>query len=259
MIPHNISFAGAGRVASALGKRISQKGIKIDLIVSLTEVRGRKLAEECNASWSADLAFPSSTNMVIVAVPDHNLKAVLGNIRCSPGTLLVHTAGSFGIDIFPDNITHKGVFYPLQTFSAGRNVDFEGLPFLLESSDRQSSDTLRDLASAVGGKCSFVSADQRIMVHLAAVFICNFTNHMLTLGKQISVREGVPFDMFYPLVQETLSKAMDLGPEKSQTGPAVRNDRNTIEKHLELLSFSPELQQTYREITMSIINYHNKS
>jgi predicted short-subunit dehydrogenase-like oxidoreductase (DUF2520 family) len=259
MMPHNISFAGAGRVASALSRRVYEKGFTIDLIVSLSEERGRKLAKECNTSWSADLSFPESTDIVIVAVPDHNLRAVLGNILCNPGTLIVHTAGSFGIDIFPDSIDHRGVFYPLQTFSAGRDVDFEGLPFLLESSDSQSSDILRDLASAIGGKSYFVNADQRMMVHLAAVFICNFTNHMLTLGKQISVKAGVLFEMFYPLLQETVSKAMDLGPEKSQTGPAVRNDRNTIEKHLELLSFSPELKEIYREITMSIINYHNKS
>jgi predicted short-subunit dehydrogenase-like oxidoreductase (DUF2520 family) len=258
MMPHSISFAGAGRVASALCKRIFAMGFKIDHITSLSEERGRKLADECKASWSSDLSFPSSTDIVIVAVPDHDLKAVLENVRCSPGALVAHTAGSFGTDIIPDMINHKGVFYPLQTFSTGRDVDFEGLPFLLESSDRQSSDILADLVAAVGGRSYFVNTDQRILVHLAAVFICNFSNHMLTLGKQISGKAGVPFDIFYPLLQETTSKAMDLGPEKSQTGPALRNDRNTIEKHLELLSFSPELRKMYNEISMSIINFHNK-
>ena len=258
MMPHNISFAGAGRVASALCKRISGAGFKIDLIASPSEERGRKLANECKASWSPDLSFPLSTDIVIVAVPDHMLRTVLEDTRCGPETLIVHTAGSYGIDIFPDRINHKGVFYPLQTFSAGREVDFKGLPFLLESSDRQSSDILADLVAAVGGRSYFVNTDQRILVHLAAVFICNFSNHMLTLGKQISGKAGVPFDIFYPLLQETTSKAMDLGPEKSQTGPALRNDRNTIEKHLELLSFSPELRKMYNEISMSIINFHNK-
>ena len=81
------------------------------------------------------------------------------------------------------------------------------------------------------------------MLHLAAVFVCNFTNHMLTQGKQIADKAGFPFEIFNPLLQETISKAMDIGPENSQTGPAVRNDQNTIEKHLELLSFSPELQK----------------
>jgi predicted short-subunit dehydrogenase-like oxidoreductase (DUF2520 family) len=259
MMHPNISFAGAGRVASALCKRISAKGFKIDLVVSLSEERGKRLAEDCNASWSDDLSYPASTDIVIVAVPDHKLGAVLENMRCRPETLVVHTAGSFGIDIFPGRIHNKGVFYPLQTFSEGRDVDFKGLPFLLESSDSKSSHILADLAAAMGSKSFFVNTDQRILVHLAAVFICNFSNHMLSLGKQISGKAGLPFDIFYPLLKETVSKAIDLGPENSQTGPAVRNDRNTIEKHLELLSFSPELQQMYREITMSIIKIHNKS
>jgi predicted short-subunit dehydrogenase-like oxidoreductase (DUF2520 family) len=81
---------------------------------------------------------------------------------------------------------------------------------------------------------------------------------MLTGGKQVAEKAGVPFEIFFPLLRETMSKAMDIGPEKSQTGPAVRNDQNTIEKHMELLSFSPELKKIYREITMSIIKYHNK-
>ncbi len=257
-MPHNISFAGAGRVAFALCKRLSETGFKINHIASPSEERGRKLADGCKASWSPDLSFPSSTDIVIVAVPDHRLRAVLENILCGPETLVVHTAGSFGIDIFPGRIAHKGVFYPLQTFSAGRDVDFEGLPFLLESSDRQSSDILADLVASVGGRSYFVNTDQRILVHLAAVFICNFSNHMLTLGKQISGKAGVPFEIFYPLLQETASKVMELGPERSQTGPALRNDKNTIEKHLELLSFSPELQKMYNELSMSIINFHNK-
>ena len=96
------------------------------------------------------------------------------------------------------------------------------------------------------------------MLHLAAVFICNFTNHMLTAGMEVAEKAGVPFEILYPLLQETVSKALSIGPDKSQTGPAVRNDQNTIEKHLELLSFSPDLQNIYREITISIINYYNK-
>jgi predicted short-subunit dehydrogenase-like oxidoreductase (DUF2520 family) len=255
----NISFAGSGRVASSLCKKISEAGFKIDLIVSPSEENGRMLAEVCKSLWSSELKYPQSTDLIIVAVPDHRLKNVLDNLRCSPETLIVHTAGSIGIDIFPARFNHKGVFYPLQTFSKERKVDFTGLPFLLETSDMNASAILEELVKAVGGKGYFVNSDQRIMLHLAAVFICNFTNHMLTGGKRIADKTGVTFDIFYPLLRETISKAMEIGPEKSQTGPAVRNDHNTIEKHLELLSFSPELKEIYREITTSIMKFHNKS
>ena len=258
MFQHNISFAGAGKVAAALCGKIYETGIKVDLIVSPHEERGRSLAESCEASWSSVPEFPGSTDIIIVAVPDHRLRSVLENLRCPADALVVHTAGSIGLDVFPDHITKKGVFYPLQTFSTERKVDFKALPLLLESSDRQSAAILEELAASIGGKNYFVSTEQRIMIHLAAVFICNFTNHMLTGGKQVAEKAGVPFEIFFPLLRETVLKAMDIGPEKSQTGPAVRNDHNTIEKHMELLSFSPELQKIYREITKSINNYHNK-
>ena len=258
MFNHNISFAGAGKVAAALCRKIYETGIKIDLIVSVSEENGRSLAESCGAHWSPEPEFPLSTDLILVAVPDHKLGNVLENIKCRPGTLVAHTAGSIGLEIFPECLSGKGVFYPLQTFSKERKVDFSDLPFLLESTDEQSSDLLEALATSIGGKAYFVSTEKRIMLHLAAVFICNFTNHMLTDGKLVAEKAGFPFEIFYPLMKETVSKAIELGPEKSQTGPAVRHDQNTIEKHLELLSFSPELRKIYMEMTMAIINYYNK-
>jgi predicted short-subunit dehydrogenase-like oxidoreductase (DUF2520 family) len=257
MIHKNISFAGAGRVATAICRETFKAGFNIELIVSLSEQNGRSLAESCKASWSPELLFPRNTDIIIVAVPDHHLKNVLEKIKCRPDTLVAHTAGSYGLDLFPEHIKRRGVFYPLQTFSKERKVDFHELPILLESSDIYSSETLQNLAVSLGGKTHFVSAEQRMMMHLSAVFICNFTNHMLTEGKQVALKAGVPFEILYPLLKETVSKATDIGPEKSQTGPAIRNDQNTIEKHLALLSFSPDLQQIYSEITTSILKYYN--
>lgn len=259
MIQYNISFAGAGRVAGALCKELYHAGFRIDLIVSESEKNGRLLADSCKASWSPDLIFPDSTDVIIVAVPDHRLKSVLDNIRCRPETLVAHTAGSIGLDVFPEKIKQKGIFYPLQTFSKERKVVFKDFPFLLESSDKKSSVILENMAGLIGGKVHFVDTEHRRMLHLAAVFVCNFTNHMLTAGKELAFNAGFPFEVLGPLVKETISKAMDTGPENSQTGPAVRNDQNTIEKHLELLSFSPELQRIYSEMTRSIIKYYKKS
>jgi predicted short-subunit dehydrogenase-like oxidoreductase (DUF2520 family) len=233
-------------------------GYNIELIASLSEAGGGSLADACGASWSQVPEFPPSADLIIVAVPDHSLAGVLSDLRCGSETLVVHTAGSFGLEVFPEHIKRRGVFYPLQTFSMDRIVDFNGLPFLLESSDSQVSSILEELTNSIGGKFLFADRERRIMIHLAAVFICNFTNHMLTEGRQVAEKAGVPFELFFPLLQETVSKAIDLGPEKSQTGPAVRNDENTIRKHIELLSFSPDLQKIYKELTMSIIKYHSK-
>ncbi len=258
MIQKNISFAGAGRVAGALCRELYNKGAIIDLIVSESENRGRLLAESCNSMWSSELNYPDSTDIIIVAVPDHRLQGVLDQIRCNSETIVVHTAGSMGLDVFPGSILRRGVFYPLQTFSSGRKVDFTGLPVLIETTDTKASELLQIIAESMNCKVLFSDTEHRRMLHLSAVFVCNFTNHMLTEGKEIALKAGFQFEILIPLINETISKAIDIGPEASQTGPAVRNDKNTLEKHLELLSFSPELQRIYNEITLSIMHYHNK-
>jgi predicted short-subunit dehydrogenase-like oxidoreductase (DUF2520 family) len=258
MIHKKISFAGAGRVAGALCRELYHKGAIIDLIVSESEKNGRSLAESCKSLWSSGLNYPDSTDIIIVAVPDHRLQSVLSQLKCNSETIVVHTAGSIGMDVFPGSILRRGVFYPLQTFSYGRKVDFTDLPVLIETTDNQASELLKLLAESLRCKVLFSDTEHRRMLHLSAVFVSNFTNHMLTEGKNIALRAGFPFEILIPLINETISKALDIGPEISQTGPAVRNDNNTIEKHLELLSFSPELQRIYNEITLSIMHYHNK-
>lgn len=259
MYQNNISFAGAGRVAGALCKELFHSGLTIDMVVSGTKLHGKSLADSCNAEWSSQLKFPDSTKIIIVAVPDQRLVHVLKTLKCHPGTLVAHTAGSYGLDIFPDQIKQKGVFYPLQTFSKGRKISFNDLPFLLEASDDESYLMLKNLAESIFGKVYLVDTEHRRMLHLAAVFACNFTNHMLTAGRQVALKAGFPFEILMPLIKETISKALESGPENSQTGPAVRHDQNTIEKHLELLSYSPELQKIYKEITQSIIEYYNNN
>ena len=257
MYQNNISFAGAGRVAEALCKELFHAGYKIDIVVSESEVSGKVLADSCKASWSPDLLFPVTSKVIIVAVPDRKLKKVLESIRCSNEAVVAHTAGSIGLDVFPEHFGHKGILYPLQTFSKGRKINFIDLPFLLECSDDVSATILKTLAESIGGEVHLLDAEQRRILHLSAVFAYNFTNHMLTLSKNVASRAGFTFDILTSLIKETFSKAIDSGPENSQTGPAVRNDQNTIKKHMELLSFSPEMQKIYNDMTLSIIEYYN--
>jgi predicted short-subunit dehydrogenase-like oxidoreductase (DUF2520 family) len=253
---YNISFAGAGRVAGALCREMYLSSCNIELVVSKSRGNGHSLADLCEAAWSNELVFPNTTNIIIVSVPDRILGDVLKKIDCGSDTLVAHTAGSIGFEVFPEKIKRKGIFYPLQTFSKERYVSFIDLPFFLESSDEQSMVILEDLAKIIGGIVYYADTERRRILHLAAVFVCNFTNHMLTLGKEVAKNSGFTFEVLEPLIRETISKAIDIGPENSQSGPAVRHDHNTIEKHLELLSFSPEMKEIYNEITHSIINYY---
>jgi len=259
MTRYNVSFAGAGRVAGALCREMYRSGHRILQIVSETAANGKPLAKECKALWSQELIFKDLPDIIIAAVPDDRLKDVLSAIKCPEQTVVAHTAGSYGLDIFPSGLKRTGVFYPLQTFSKGRIVGLRNVPFLLEASGNDTGEILERLAISVKGKVQFIDTGLRKKIHVAAVFACNFTNHMLTAGKKISSEAGVSFKLFEPLIWETISKALENGPEISQTGPAVRNDITTIEKHLELLSFSPELHDLYNEVTMSIIKHYKQA
>jgi predicted short-subunit dehydrogenase-like oxidoreductase (DUF2520 family) len=253
---YRISFIGAGKVSGALCRQMYLSGCRIQRIVSRTEKNGLALAKLCNTSWSTELDFPETDDVIIAAVPDDALPEVFGKINCHKNTLVAHTAGSIGLDVFPSYLKHTGVFYPLQTFSENRMIDFNDLPFFLEASDPFSSSILKDLAESIGGKPWFVDTERRKLLHVAAVFVSNFTNHMLTSGNKIAEKAGFPFEVLKPLIEETILKAMVIGPDNSQTGPAFRHDEGTIKKHIDLLSFSPELQDVYKEVTRSIINSH---
>jgi predicted short-subunit dehydrogenase-like oxidoreductase (DUF2520 family) len=254
-----VSFIGAGRVAEALCREFYGAGIKILEIVSRTGDTGRKLASGCEAAWKSNLKLSGQNDAVIVAVPDDSLRQVLSHIETGENTIVAHTAGSVGLEVFPVSAGHKGVFYPLQTFSPGRMIDFKGLPFFLEVSDKLTLEVLSRLAGSVGGSVRMINEDQRQLLHTAAVFVNNFTNYMLTAGKILTDRAEVPFSLLEPLIRETIDKAIAIGPLDAQTGPAVRADKGTLEKHINLLSFSPELQNIYREITRAIITQNKNT
>lgn len=257
MTVKRISIAGAGRVATALCNEFRRHGFKIDHIVSATESSCRKLAQTCGASWSTIPHFPATTDIIIVSVPDHRIEGLLREIECGPGTLVAHTSGSTPLSVFPPSFRSFGVFYPLQTFSEDRKISFSGLPLLVEASDSGSLKKLSALAATLGCDVHEAGSEARALVHVAAVFACNFSNHMLAAGNELAARSGFGPGILKPLLEETINKALVQGPEISQTGPAVRNDINTIEKHLDLLSFSPRLKRLYMEVTRSIREYYN--
>jgi predicted short-subunit dehydrogenase-like oxidoreductase (DUF2520 family) len=256
MHSYNIAFAGAGKVASALSKVLFDSGHSIIRIVSPGKENGEKTAFLCNAEWSDQLIFSEDTDIIIVAVTDRMLEEVLSSISCGKNTIVAHTAGSFGLDVFPVSISGKGVFYPLQTFTQGRQLSFPEIPLFTEAGDKKTESVLRSLGESIGCTVYISDAEHRRLLHVAAVFVSNFTNYMLTSGKVITGRTGFSFDLLKPLIIETVNKALEGDPVESQTGPAVRYDINTIEKHTKLLSFNPELKKMYKDISSSIMNYY---
>lgn len=256
---YKISFVGAGRVGTALCRQLYLSGYDIDVIVSSSGKSSEKLADFCNARSADNPKFSGSTDIIIVAVPDSVLSEVLRKIECSEDTIVAHTAGSYGLDVFPSSISRKGVFYPVQTFSPGRNILFDKLPFIIESDDAGVTSVLDGIATSLGAKVFHADSEHRRILHLAAVFASNFTNHMLTISKDIAIKSGLNPSILKPLIRETIEKALDAGPENSQTGPAARYDLNTIQNHVDMLSDSPDLQRLYNEVTGSIINYYKNN
>ena len=244
-------------MAGALCMELFSKGFHIEKIVSRTKPAGEALARQCGAAWSNRAEFSENSDIIFVAVSDRNIGEVSEKLKCGRKTIVAHTAASFGLDVFPEKINRKAVFYPLQTFSHGRKINFNQLPVFIESPDEAITSVMVGVAESIGAKVFFADAQGRKILHLAAVIVSNFTNHLLVKGKDIAIKSGFSFEELKPLIMETISKAFDNSPENSQTGPAERNDKITISKHLEMLSCDSDLERIYNDISTSIINYHN--
>jgi len=185
-------------------------------------------------------------DVTIIAVSDDAIAEVSAKIKNS---FVVHTSGSVAIDDLK-NQQRKGVFYMLQTFSKDKNVNFSNVPFCLESENKNDLQLLETLAKHLGNKIYAINSEQRKVLHVAAVFVNNFTNHLYKIGNDICKNHNVPFEILHPLIEETSEKIKELSPEKAQTGPAIRNDKKTIKNHLNLLT--KKQQNIYTILTESI-------
>lgn len=197
---------------------------------------------------SRDLTNIPKADITIIAVTDDAIAEVSSKIK---NPLVVHTSGACSINELK-NTTNKGVFYMLQTFSLEKKVELNEVPFCLEAENKNDEDQLKELANLLSKKIYTVKSEQRKALHVAAVFVNNFTNYMYKIGNDICKEHQVPFDILLPLIKETASKIETLSPEKAQTGPAIRNDKKTIKNHLDLLNI--EQQKIYKMITKSIQN-----
>ncbi|MFN3639691.1 MAG: Rossmann-like and DUF2520 domain-containing protein, partial [Flavobacterium sp.] len=170
--------------------------------------------------------------------------------------LVVHTSGSTSITaIHPKN--RGGVLYPLQTFSHDKGVDFLQVPLCLEIANSEDAATLLTLATSLSSKVHWFHSEQRLALHVAAVFVCNFVNHLYVQGEDLCQQYQLPFELLQPLILETAEKITNLSPSEAQTGPALRNDQNTIQKHNKLLEGTPH-EHLYQLLTESIQNHVKK-
>jgi predicted short-subunit dehydrogenase-like oxidoreductase (DUF2520 family) len=171
----------------------------------------------------------------------------------SAAGLWVHTAGSVPIDVFQNSRAKRyGVLYPLQTFSINRKISFDHIPLFIEANQAEDEQLLEKIALSLSDKVIRLSSEKRKHLHLAAVFACNFTNHLYASAAKILEEQNLPWEVLLPLIEETAAKVKALHPKEAQTGPAVRYDTNIINKHLEMLKNDPDKQELYRLLSQSI-------
>lgn len=191
-----------------------------------------------------------NADVYIIAVSDDAISEISSKIT-NTNSFVVHTSGSVSMNSLK-NSGKKGVFYPLQSFSKSKEVNFNEIPFCLESEDEKDYVLLEKIANAIGKKIYRINSEQRKQLHVAAVFVNNFVNHMYKIGYDICNRYNVPFEVLHPLIEETSKKIKHLSPNEAQTGPAKRNDISTINNHLNLLN--EQQQVLYKILTKSIQN-----
>ena len=251
-----IVFIGAGNLATNLAKALYQNGFRIVQVYSRTKEAACALAQTVEAGYTTELSEVSKdARLYIVSLKDDAFVTLLPEIVAGKeDALLVHTAGSIPMNIWEGKASRYGVLYPMQTFSKQREVDFNTVPFFIEASAPAEVGVLRMVAVRLSPKVYEVTSGQRRHLHLAAVFACNFANHMYALSSHILEKQGISFEVMLPLIDETAGKVHELSPTQAQTGPAVRYDENVISKHLEMLADEESLQELYEKISKSIHN-----
>ena len=251
----DIVILGSGNVAAVLGRKFKSAGHTILQVISRNASAASKLAYE----WDTESTnYPSIINrnadVYIVAVSDDAIDEVVADLQL-PRKIVAHTAASVSKEILKTVTDHYGVFYPLQSLHK-EDTDLPETPIFFDGSDEMTRKKLEALANSISPRhVTQANDDARSKLHVAAVFVNNFTNHLYALAENYCKKEGIDFNELLPLIEETASRIKDISPSRSQTGPAMRHDEETIQKHLALLNSYPGLKKVYECLTSSIKDF----
>jgi predicted short-subunit dehydrogenase-like oxidoreductase (DUF2520 family) len=243
-----VSIIGSGNVASHLINAF-ENSIEIELVQVFS--RNIKVLEGIVSSdkITDNISSLKDADLYIISVSDSAIAKVSQQLLFS-GRLVVHTAGSLSADVL-DGKNRSGIFYPLQTFSKNRVVDFAAIPICIEAVNPEDHRTLEMVAKAISNSVFTIGANQRKALHVAAVFVNNFTNHLYGIAAGICENNDVPFNILKPLIRETAEKVMAISPKEAQTGPALRGDEIILQSHLDFLT-DQNTNNIYKILTQSI-------
>ena len=257
-LKNGIVVIGAGNVATHIALALKKAGYSIKTIYSQTEKSAQNLAEKINSSFTTHIEkLPDNADIYIIAVNDTIIEDIAKKLNIRSG-IVVHTAGSVSMSVFESYFKNFGVFYPLQTFTKSRSLAFSEIPLCIEANNNDAENKLLNLAESLSKKVVFVNSEKRKILHLAAVFACNFTNHMYSIGYELLSKQDIDFYLLHPLINETAKKANEMSPIDAQTGPAMRKDKKTIDMHVKMLKDYPEFEKIYSFVSESIYNLNKK-
>jgi len=257
--PFFVSMIGSGNLAWHLAPALDNAGFVVKEVYSHNPQHAEALTERLyQAEVKATLDFSTSDSLVfILAVSDDAIEQIAQEIILPDEAILIHTSGSQPIKLLEFAATSNlGVLYPLQTFSKSQKVDFKNIPLFVETHTDEAEKILMQIAKAIGKDVFKIGSEERKALHVSAVFASNFTNHMLTISKEIMQQNSLDFDWLKPLITETIHKSLYLGPDNAQTGPAKRGDLNVLDAHLEFLSQQASIAEMYKVISQHIVDTH---
>ena len=251
-----ISLIGAGRVATHLARVLFKQGHEIVQVYSRDVNHAEALASQLSADAVSEIAqLNPDIDLAIIAVSDQAISQVIEQLSNGlKDVLIVHTSGSTNLSLLTQYHSRSGVFYPMQTFSLERDVDWANTPLFIEAVQTQDLKVLNTLAQSLSSRVYQYDSEQRLSLHLAAVFACNFSNYCYDIAKQVVDTKQVDFSLLYPLILETAKKATAHDPRQVQTGPAMRGDQNILNMHQQMLvdSGREDLQQCYQMMSEQI-------
>ncbi|MEE2700167.1 MAG: Rossmann-like and DUF2520 domain-containing protein [Bacteroidota bacterium] len=236
-----IILIGSGNVAHHLATALYDVGHQILQVISQSKKNAAALAQKVNADSETDLEKIKKADFTIVAVNDDAIAEVVSKIHNMP---IAHTSGSVSIE-------NVGVLYPVQTLSKEVALNIKEVPFCVSSTDKVFEKVLLNVAKSISKKVVQIEQEQRKTLHLAAVFACNFPNHMYAIAEQLLAKSNLDFELLKPLITETANKITSNAPKDVQTGPAKRKDLQTINNHVNLLD-NEDLKKIYKLITYQI-------
>jgi predicted short-subunit dehydrogenase-like oxidoreductase (DUF2520 family) len=249
-----IVLLGSGNVATHLGTALKAAGHDIAQVYSKTEANARMLAKQLGCVFTTELTeLVTDSDLYILSVSDDSVPRIARHFIGS-NQILVHTSGT--IELNTPGVS--GVFYPIQTFSRQKTISFAKIPIAVEATSDPLAEVLLELGNSISSQVLQLNSNQRKAIHVAAVYACNFSNHLYTIAESILRDNGLDFDLLKPLIAETAGKINTYSPRSVQTGPAVRNDQVTIAKHLQFLENEPMLRDLYERLSQSIINFNQK-